>query len=368
MTSKLLKPVDILELQPTVELRGLAEEAPRYPFVATNQGGAEAWQAACRAAVAQTLGFLDSPAVAPAPELIEEVDRGDFVRRKIVISTAPHARMPVYLLIPKTGPRPLPVAVAYAGHGYGVKDIVGLWEDGTERLTPDGYHKDFGVALCRRGFLVAAPEIAGFGERQTDYGTLDTRLGQPVPTTCHNAATYAFMLGKSLIGLRVRDGMRLLDYLATLPEADAQRVGAMGISGGGMLTFYHTMVDTRLKACVVSGYYSSFRDSILAMNHCTCNFVPGMLNIGEMVDLVGLILPRPMLVEAGTRDPIFPITTVRHSVARAREICAVFGGNPATDVELDAFEGRHSISGRRAYDFLWERLVESPKTDREAVA
>jgi hypothetical protein len=25
---------------------------------------------------------------------------------------------------------------------------------------------------------------------------------------------------------------------------------------------------------------------------------------------------------------------------------------------LDEFEGRHQISGRRAYDFLWERLME----------
>ena len=250
----------------------------------------------------------------------------------------------------------MPVAIAYAGHGYGVKDIVGLWEDGTERIEPDGYHKDFGVALCRRGFLVAAPEIAGFGERQTDYSYLDTRLGQSAPTTCHNAATYAFMLGKSLVGMRVRDGMRLLDFLATLPEADASRVAAMGISGGGMLTFYHTMLDTRIRAAVVSGYYSSFRDSILAMHHCTCNFVPGILDIGEMRDLVGLILPRPLLIEAGTRDPIFPIQVVRESVARAREVCAVLGGDPAKDVELDEFEGRHSISGRRAYDFLWENL------------
>ena len=353
MTSQILTFGDIPELQPTVELRALADGAARYPFVATNRADAAAWQIACRASVSQTVGFLDSPRVDPAPELIEEVDRGDFVRRKIVITTALHARMPVYLLIPKARPRPLPVAIAYAGHGYGVKDVVGLWEDGTERIEPDGYHKDFGVALCRRGFLVAAPEIAGFGERQTDYSTLDTRLGQPVPTTCHNAATYAFMLGKSLVGMRVRDGLRLLDFLATLPEADASRVGAMGISGGGMLTFYHAMVDTRIRAAVVSGYYSSFRDSILAMHHCTCNFVPGVLEIGEMRDLVGLILPRPLLIEAGTRDPIFPIQVVRESVARAREVCAVLGGDPARDVVLDEFEGRHSISGRRAYDFLW---------------
>lgn len=62
--------------------------------------------------------------------------------------------------------------LAFHGHGYGVKDIVGLWEDGSERFTPDGYHKDFALELCRRGFAVAAPEIACFGEKQTDFSTL----------------------------------------------------------------------------------------------------------------------------------------------------------------------------------------------------
>jgi fermentation-respiration switch protein FrsA (DUF1100 family) len=123
------------------------------------------------------------------------------------------------------------------------------------------------------------------------------------------------------------------------------------------LTFFHAALDERVRAAVVSGYYSSFADSILAMNHCTCNFVPGLLNIGEMEDLAGLILPRPLLVEAGTRDPIFPIRSVRGAVERAREVCTVLGGDPERDVELDEFEGRHSISGRRAYDYLWERLA-----------
>lgn len=345
-------------LQPTLELQALAQHAARYPFTAMTTAEAEAWQPVCRTALADTLGFLDTPRVHPAPHIIEETDRGDLIRRKVVISTAAQARMPVYLLIPKGVPGPLPVVIAYAGHGYGVSDIVGLWEDGEERLSEDGYHKDFGIALCRRGFLVAAPELAGFGERQTDYGYLNRELGQPLPTTCHNAATYAFMLGKSLVGMRVRDGMRLVDYLSTLELADTQRLGVMGISGGGMATFFHTALDPRIKACVISGYFSSFRDSILAMNHCTCNFVPGLLTIGEMADIVGLIMPRPMLIEAGTRDPIFPIATVRASVQRTRAICEIFGGNVEQAVELDEFEGRHRISGRRAYDFLWEQLGE----------
>ncbi len=105
------------------------------------------------------------------------MDKGDYVREKILIRTSRHSRMPVYLLIPKRGNRPFPAVLAFHGHGYGVKDVVGLWETGEERDTPDGYHKDFAVALCRRGFAVVAPEISCFGERQTDFSYLDAAIG-----------------------------------------------------------------------------------------------------------------------------------------------------------------------------------------------
>ena len=52
---------------------------------------------------------------------------------------------------------------------------------------------------------------------------------------------------------------------AGLGEPLAVRIGKMGISGGGMHTFFSTALDTRIKACVISGYYSTFRDSILAI-------------------------------------------------------------------------------------------------------
>jgi hypothetical protein len=73
-----------------------------------------------------------------------------------------------------------------------------------------------------------------------------------------------------------------------------------------------------------------------------------------MYDLVGLIAPRPMLVEAGSYDPIFPMDAVKSSVDKARERYALFGAE--AELETDYFEGRHQISGQRAYDFLKEKL------------
>ena len=197
-------------------------------FTATTPDAARAWQAHARRALSGHLGFLDRPAPAVEAELEQTVDRGSYVRERVVLRTWPDATMPVYVLVPKGLDGPAPCVLALHGHGYGVRDIVGLWEDGSERWEPDGYHKDFGCALAERGFVVAAPEISCFGERRADYSALADELAGPEPSTCHNAATYAIMLGGSVMGLRVWDGMRAVDYLATRPEADTDAPGGDG--------------------------------------------------------------------------------------------------------------------------------------------
>ncbi len=269
-----------------------------------------------------------------------------------MIRTTANSQLPLYLLVPKNISKPRPCVLALHGHGYGVKDIVGLWEDGSERLTPDGYHQDFGCALAERGFVVAAPEISCFGERQ--MANLAGFRANGLSGTCHNAATYAIMLGKSIAGLRVLDAMRVVDYLSTRKEIDANSIGAMGISGGGMHAFFSACLDPRIKASVISGYFCDWRDSILSLFHCTCNFVPGLLNLGELSDLAGLIAPRPLLVENGTHDPIFPIERVKEAVAKAKRAWKVFGAEDK--FETDYFEGRHRINGAKAYEFLANQL------------
>ena len=323
-------------------------------FTATTADAARAWQAHAAGVLTGHLGFLDRPAPPVQAELEQTVDRGSYVRERVVLRTGPDATMPVYVLVPKGLSGPAPCVLALHGHGYGVRDIVGLWEDGSERWQPDGYHKDFGCTLAERGFVVAAPEISCFGERRADYSALAGELTGPTPATCHNASTYAIMLGGSVMGLRVWDGMRAVDYLATRPEADIARLGAMGISGGGAHAYFSTACDDRIRACVISGYFCDWRHSILAFHHCTCNFVPGLLGHGELSDFAGLIAPRPCLIEAGRRDTNFPIDGVRAAMERATAAWRAFGAEDA--LTIDEFDGRHQISGRLAYDFLARHL------------
>ena len=66
-----------------------------------------------------------------------------------------------------------------------------------------------------------------------------------------------YPLGTNLARYRIWDGIRGLDYLASLPEVDAQRLGCVGNSGGGTLTAYIAALDDRVKAAAIGCYITT---------------------------------------------------------------------------------------------------------------
>jgi dienelactone hydrolase len=157
-----------------------------------------------------------------------------------------------------------------------------------------------------------------------------------------------------MIAWRVWDVMRTLDYIATRPELDARRVGCMGISGGGTATLFSAALEPRIRAAMVSGYLNTFRDSIGSLAHCIDNYVPGILNWAEMHDIAGLIAPRPLFVESGERDNIFPIAASIESFKQVREIYGTF--QAADRIEQEVFPGEHSFWGKRGIPFMAHHL------------
>jgi predicted esterase len=88
----------------------------------------------------------------------------------------------------------------------------------------------------------------------------------------------------------------------------------------------------------------------MAVRHCLCNFVPGMVQVAEMVDIAGLVAPRPILIETGTQDPIFPSAATQRAHQALEEVYAVF--EATTHLDIDIFEAEHAWSGAKAYDWL----------------
>ena len=83
---------------------------------------------------------------------------------------------------------------------------------------------------------------------------------------------------------------------------------------------YLAAVDDRVKVAAISGYFGTYKDTFMRRRQSTDNYIPGILNFGEMADVACLIAPRPLLIEGGDKDPEFPVVALKDGIARL-EIC-----------------------------------------------
>jgi hypothetical protein len=73
-----------------------------------------------------------------------------------------------------------------------------------------------------------------------------------------------------------------------------------------------------------------------------------------MHDIAGLIAPRPLFVESGEKDNIFPIRASIESFTKAQEVYGVFAARDR--IEQEVFPGEHSFWGKRGIPFLARHL------------
>lgn len=338
------------ELDPVAWTKERYKSAPlRLTFRAKTKAEAETWQWQLRAKLTDLLGgFPDRTALRSASLGVR--DFPSYRREKFMLETRPGVAMPVYLLTPRSSKRPIATMVCVPGHGRGVDDIVGIDENGNDRTGKPGYQHDFAIQAVEHGLAAVAIEPMAFGYRRDAI----TREKGPSTTACQPAAGSALLLGETMIAWRVWDVMRTIDWIETRPELDAKRVGCMGISGGGTCTQFSAALDTRIKVAFISGYLNTFRSSIMSVSHCIDNYVPGILNWAENYDVAGLIAPRPLFSEGGTRDPIFPVAATRESFGRVKRVYEIFG--KPQNAEQEIFEGVHEFHGVRGLPFVVEAL------------
>jgi dienelactone hydrolase len=336
---------------PVAFTRDLYAAAPRrLRFSARTRTAADAWQRSLRSKLTELVGAFPSERSALRPVVLGTRTFAGYTREKIVFDSRPGLSVLAYLLLPAAAKTPAPVVICIPGHGRGVDDIVGIDEQGRERTDKAGYQHDFAIQVAEAGMAAIAIEPLGFGCRR-DPANARQGLSRKA---CEPVAGGALLVGETMIGWRVWDVMRTIDYIATRPELDASRVGCMGISGGGTATLFAAALEPRIRTAMVSGYLSTFRDSVGSLAHCIDNYVPGILNWAEMHDIAGLIAPRPLFVESGEKDNIFPIAASIESFNHVREIYAVFGA--ADKVEQETFAGEHSFWGRRGIPFVARQL------------
>lgn len=222
--------------------------------------------------------LLGLPLTACAPNLTIEsrevlVDRTEIY---FTVETEPGYLVPCWLYLP-TGREHAPLTVCLSGHGGGMHVAAGKakTKEDEEALT-SWPHRAMGLRAIRDGRCALIIEARSFGEASLNgYGT-----------SCTEASKIAILMGRTTIGERVWDAMRILDaVLDSFPEVDHDGIVCTGNSGGGTVTYYLACLDDRIAIAAPSCAVCTYEASIAAMPHCMCNHIPNIRRYFEMGDL-----------------------------------------------------------------------------------
>lgn len=239
--------------------------------------------AALRKRFAESIGYPPpSGPMTEAPSFTKmgEDDLGTYFRAVIPILPDVHAEG-IYI-VPKglRGKAPLIISM----HGGGGSPEIALFNGGSN------YH-DMVRGAVRRGYVVFAPQhlFSAPGFPGDIRNKIDDRLR---------------LVGTSLTAVEIAKITRSIDVLVKRPEVDAHRIGMVGLSYGGYYALVTPALEPRIKVAVSSCYfgvqeYRYAQDDLSIPSDFRFMDRFSLLRDSE---LVALICPRPLLIQAGRDD------------------------------------------------------------------
>ena len=159
--------------------------------------------------------------------------------------------------------------------------------------------------LCGLGHGVAvlSLDVAGIGEAAPPPSEI-TRDHPMLSSPETNLATRALDVGRPLIGLRVNDVLRAVDYVEQRRGLDPKRVLLFGIGSGALCAACAGALDGRVAAVSAADLLISYATMVehrFTSGTYPADFTPGILKHGDICDILACIAPRPLAI-FGARD------------------------------------------------------------------
>lgn len=273
-------------------------------------------------------------------EVLETTEADDHVRHLLDITVSEFSSLPAYLLVPKDmkpGEKRPGLLMSHGHATYGMDSLCGL--QGV--IDEEGKRRSYAALAVSSGYVVLVPAWWGWVGRD---GHVKPNQGGD---KCNKIQMAAGTYGINVIALHVQDGQAAIDVLAARPEVDSSRIGCAGNSYGGRTTMWLTIFEDRIKACAPSGCMNVFRERSLKLGGCGIQYPFGLLRYGDVPELLSLIAPRPMQLQAGEQDKLITPSDrdfIRDTVTNSYRY---FGAEEKFDYQLHP-EG-HLL--------IWERAV-----------
>jgi cephalosporin-C deacetylase-like acetyl esterase len=207
-------------------------------------------------------------------------------------------RLPGWFIRPSGERRALPTILHVSDRG---KDDIVRESNTVESLVRQGY------ALCAinlRGVGNSAPRYPSAGPLFYRWEHLDDGY-----------AWASLTLGRPVLGQRVWDLLRCLDYLETRPDVDHAQVHLVGTSSAGLAALLGASLDDRPRSILLERTISDFSSLVESEEYSLplSWFVFGFLRAFDLPDLVAGLVPRRcwLLNAAGPRGDVLPESEVR---------------------------------------------------------
>lgn len=260
---------------------------------------------------------------------------------KVRIQLEPGVSTCLYICLPYDMKPPYQPFICVQGHTSGMHRSIEVdWHDEWTHVTPVK-SPGFAVSCLKRGIPAVCIEQRYMGEnsRKEDHMQDCLQMGE-----------IALLRGRTIIGERVFDVDRTIDYLVERGDFDISKLGIVGSSGGGTTSMFAGAVLPRLTHVMPAACVSSFHASIGTIWHCLCNHIPNLYAFGESSDVLALIAPRPVVIVNGEFDDIFPIEATREEFAKLKRKYEALGAGDKC--RLVVGNGAHQFFDNEAWDAM----------------
>lgn len=257
--------------------------------------------------------------IALNPKELNSWDKGAYLQKEIEIKTTPGRRIKVVVTLPKQAGRQHPAVVCIHGHGGVIRSV----------YDTASIYKGFGEALANRNYVTIAAVVSQHKVYED---------------------------GMILMGERLWDLIRCIDYLESLVEVDPTSIGCAGLSLGGEMAMWLGAMDKRIKATVSAGFLTKMDH--MEQNHCMCWKFPGLRQLIDYADIYSLVAPRALQCQNGVKEPLkdFYVPIAREALNEIQTIYRDF--ERPENLILDVHNGAHEIDLPALLYFLDKYLTQ----------
>ena len=322
-----------------------AGQGPLYPQA---QPGPDTIQA-----LRDALGFCAGPETPMQVRVEQQWEQDGLLGEELSWWVGYGPRTHAWLLRPLGVSTPLPAVMALHDHG-------GFKWMGKEKVAQgpgepppylqaywDGAYggRAWANALAREGFAVLVHDTFLWGSRRFEWKEMPPEIHAvadailekyppenditPLEITRyhlaagqheHLVAKYLNLLGTCLAGVVAREDRIALNTLLSRSEVDPQRVGCLGLSGGGNRSNLLLATHPRIAAAGIVGLMSTY-EGLLDHNvytHTWMFFPSNWSRHGDWADIAACRAPQPLLVQYDLEDDLFTVEGMRAADLRIR--------------------------------------------------